>query len=237
MEVKSAQSHSILVNQISIDSIGEHIATCSDDGKVYVYGLYSTDNNYTISTGRCVKCVAIDPNFVKNFRFITGDERLTLYERSFYRLKTTILCESEGFVRNIAWNSNGQFIAWASSIGVRVYDLYSKCSLGLIKWENHNGSLNLDNFRCNLRWSDQRTLLIGWIDTVRICVIRKRNFQELQNRDLPEFLVDPISTFQTDFYICGIAPLDHQLVLLGKYNQFLEVPAGRDWDMQTAKEF
>lgn len=25
----------------------------------------------------------------------------------------------------------------------------------------------------------------------------------------------PVSTFQTEFYISGIAPLDHQLVLLG----------------------
>ncbi|XP_044728250.1 vacuolar protein sorting-associated protein 41 homolog [Chrysoperla carnea] len=211
----NAQTHSISVNQISIDSIGEHIATCSDDGKVFVYGLYSRDNNNTINTGRCVKCVAIDPNFSRNFRFITGDERLTLYEKSFLnRLKSTVLCESEGFVRNIAWNNNGQFVAWASAIGIRVYDLYSKCSLGLIKWENPNG-LNIDNFRCNLRWSDQRTLLIGWIDTVRICVIRKRTYQELQNKDLPEYRVDPVTTFQTDFYISGIAPLDHQLVLLG----------------------
>jgi hypothetical protein len=48
-----------------------------------------------------------------------------------------------------------------------------------------------------------------------VCVIRKRSNFELANRDLPEYLVDPVSTFQTEFYICGIAPLDHQLVLLG----------------------
>lgn len=86
-----------------------------------------------------------------------------------------------------------------------------------------------------MRWADSRTLLIGWVDTVRVCVIRKRNSIELTNRDLPEYLVDPgkigyyyisysiwfsyiffsVSTFQTEFYISGIAPLDQQLVLLG----------------------
>lgn len=56
---------------------------------------------------------------------------------------------------------------------------------------------------------------------------------ELAIRALPEYLVDPgkltisyilqlvehnylaVSTFQTEFYISGIAPLDQQLVLLG----------------------
>lgn len=109
--------------------------------------------------------------------------------------------------------------------------------------------ISIDKFRCNLRWADSRTLLIGWVDTVRVCVIRKRSNIELANRDLPEYLVDPgtyniinlnrkvtktiyfeinyrfgcfkpetsfsVSTFQTEFYLSGIAPLDHQLVLLG----------------------
>lgn len=51
--------------------------------------------------------------------------------------------------------------------------------------------ITLEKFRCNLRWADSRTLLIGWVDTVRVCVIRKRNSIELANRDLPEYLVDP----------------------------------------------
>lgn len=66
-----------------------------------------------------------------------------------------------------------------------------------------------------MRWSDSRTLLIGWVDTVRVCIVRKRSNMELANKDLPEYLVDPVSTFRTKFFICGIAPLDQQLVLLG----------------------
>lgn len=78
-----------------------------------------------------------------------------------------------------------------------------------------NCRVPIDKFRCNLRWADSRTLLIGWVDTVRVCVIRKRSNIESANKDLPDYLVDPVSTFQTEFYISGIAPLDHQLVLLG----------------------
>lgn len=53
------------------------------------------------------------------------------------RLRPTHLCESEGLVRSISWGEN--FIAWSSDIGVRVYDLNARCSLGLIKWEDNSG--------------------------------------------------------------------------------------------------
>lgn len=221
VEGKEIRAHTVSVNQISIESAGEFIASCSDDGKIFMHGLYSADRNDVINVGRIVKTVALDPNFQKSnsgCRFITGDQNLTLYERTFLsRLRPTVLCDSEGLVSSISWGEN--FVAWSSDIGVRVYDLNARCSLGLIKWETQHGT-SLDKFRCNLRWADARTLLIGWVDTVRVCIIRKRNSIELGNRDLPEYLVDPVSTFQTEFYISGIAPLDNQLVLLGFSKEF-----------------
>lgn len=129
-------------------------------------------------------------------------------------------------------------MAWASALGVRVHDLNEKCSLGLIKWQEPE-NVSLVNFRCNLKWANSKTLLIGWVDTIRICVVRKRNSVEVSTRDLPGFIVDPskcrtlsfflfsilinvffyclvVSTFQTDFYVCGVAPLqENQIVVLG----------------------
>ncbi|XP_060533869.1 vacuolar protein sorting-associated protein 41 homolog [Cylas formicarius] len=216
IEGKELKAHIVSVNQISVDNTGEYIATCSDDGKIFIHGLFSKENNCSLNVDRLVKTVALDPNYCRyptNKRFITGDDKLTLYERTFLGgLKPTVLCESEGLVRSLCWGDN--FLAWSSSIGVRVFDINARCSLGLIKWEEHPG-LSIEKFRCNLRWADGKTLLIGWVDTVRVCAIRKRSNMELANRSLPEYLVDPISTFQTEFYISGIAPLDHQLVLLG----------------------
>ncbi|KAL3270997.1 hypothetical protein HHI36_021499 [Cryptolaemus montrouzieri] len=216
IEGKELKPHTVGVNQISIDSNGEFIATCSDDGKIFIHSLFSKENNFTLNVGRLVKTIALDPSYNKygsSKRFILGDDKLTLYERTFLgSLRPVVLCESEGFVRSLCWNGN--FVAWSSNIGVRVYDMTSRCSLGLIKWEEHKG-LSIEKFRCNLRWADSRTLLIGWVDTVRVCIIRKRSSIELANKNLPEYLVDPVSTFQTEFYISGIAPLDLQLVLLG----------------------
>ncbi|XP_066597846.1 vacuolar protein sorting-associated protein 41 homolog isoform X2 [Prorops nasuta] len=220
---KTLQEHSVAVNQLSIDQKGDYIASCSDDGKVYIYGLYNTENNHTLSMGRLIKSIAIDPCYYKTgsgHRFITGDDELVLYEKTFLsRMKSTILCKAEGGVKSIAWS--GHFVAWASDIGVRVYDLNAKCSLVLITW-SRSGEALPEHYRCNLRWSNDRTLLIAWVDVVRICQIRKRSMQEMVNRDLPEYVVDPISTFQVDFYISGIAPLQNQLVLLGSLKELDE---------------
>lgn len=103
-------------------------------------------------------------------------------------LKGTVLSEAEGRVTALAWH--GHFVAWASAIGVRIYDLNLKCSLGLIKWDEPEG-MALTNYRCNLRWYGVANLLIGWLDTVRICVIRKPNSIEISTRSLPEYIVDP----------------------------------------------
>lgn len=175
-----------------MDTKGEFIASCSDDGTVALTGLYTSENNQKLTFGKAVKCIALDPQFHKSGsgrKFVLGDNKLTLYEKTFYKsLKSTILSESEGLVSAIAWND--QFVAWASSLGVHVYDLAEKCSLGLIRWEEPKGS-SLNSFRCNLRWSNSTTLLIGWVDTIRICVLRKRNAIEVSSKDLPGFIVDP----------------------------------------------
>ncbi|XP_045448493.1 vacuolar protein sorting-associated protein 41 homolog [Melitaea cinxia] len=213
---KDLQAHAIAVNKISVDVNGDYIASCSDDGKVLVYGLYTNDNTHNITLGRVVKSIALDPYYYKSGsgrRFLTGDNKLTLYEKTFLnRLRSTVLCECEGYVQAIAWHD--RFVAWASEVGVRVYDLVARCSLGLIQWEK-NPNRSIEDFRCNLLWSAPKTLMIGWVDTIRICLIRKRSQIELQTRDVTEYLIDPVHTFQTDSFISGLGPLDDQLVILG----------------------
>lgn len=138
------KKHSVAVNAISIDPNGDLVASCSTDGSVHVSSLYSNDPCVTLNTGRHIRAVALDPeacNNTKRCRFITGDDRLTLHERSYTvlglaRLKSQHLCDSEGGVGAVEWS--GQFVAWSSDVGVRVYDLKSKRSLGLIRWEKPN---------------------------------------------------------------------------------------------------
>lgn len=138
---------------------------------------------------------------------------MTLYEKTFLnRVRSTVVCECEGYVQAMAWHE--RWVAWASEVGVRIYDLAARCSLGLIQWEK-SPDRNIEDYRCNLLWSAPNTLMIGWVDTIRICVIRKRSHIELQTRDVTEYLVDPIHTIATDYYISGLGPFNDQLVLLG----------------------
>lgn len=196
VDAEEIPPHVVSVNQISIDNKGEFIATCSDDGTVVVSGFYTNENNHKMKLERAVNTIALDPMYYKSGsgrRFIIGDNKLTLYEKTFLKgIKQTILCEAEGSVSAIAWTDH--FVAWASAIGIRVYDLNEKCSLGLIKWEEPKEKV-LTDFRCNLKWSNSTTLLIGWVDIVRICVIRKRNSVEVSTRGLPDFIVDPSKFF------------------------------------------
>lgn len=207
------RSHTVAVNQISMDTKGDFIATCSDDGKAYVYGLYTQDHQIEINVGRCVKSVAIDPYYYKegkHRRFVTGDDRLVLHEKTFLsRVRSTVLFEAVGKVQNIKWKD--RFIAWSCDVGVRLYDVKGATSLVLIKWNRTDSALP-ENYPCCLSWKNDATLLIGWVDTIRVCRIEKRNSVI---RDVPEFTVSAVSTFQIDYYISGVCPLDSsQLVIL-----------------------
>lgn len=207
------RTHTVAVNQISMDLKGEFIATCSHDGKVYAYGLFSYDHAQELNLGKNVTSVAIDPLYYKlgvNRRFVTGDDRLVLHEKTFLTgVKSTVLYEAIGRVQNIKWHD--RFIAWACDAGVRVYDIVGRNSLVLIKWSRTEDIIPV-NYPCCLTWKNSVTLLIGWVDTVRVCKIEKRNSVI---RDIPEFSVNPVATFQLEYFISGICPLDtSQLVIL-----------------------
>jgi tricorn protease-like protein len=42
-EIKKFNSHSTTVNELDIDASGEYVASCSDDGKVVIHGLYNQE--------------------------------------------------------------------------------------------------------------------------------------------------------------------------------------------------
>ena len=58
-----------------MDHAGEHYASCSDDGRVVVTGLYSDDNGVNFNMDRAVQSIAIDPIYSRansGRRFMTG---------------------------------------------------------------------------------------------------------------------------------------------------------------------
>lgn len=65
----------VAVNEVDIDSRGEHIATCSHDGKVLILGLFTEANNQNLNFAHMVHSVSLDPDpKAADFkRFIVGN--------------------------------------------------------------------------------------------------------------------------------------------------------------------
>ncbi|XP_041103206.1 vacuolar protein sorting-associated protein 41 homolog isoform X1 [Polyodon spathula] len=200
----------VKINQISLDDSGEHVGICSEDGKVQVFGLY-TREGFHENFDCPIKIVAVHPQFGRSSskQFVTGGSKLQLYERNWLnRWKTLTLHEGEGTITNIKWRAN--LIAWANSVGVKIYDISTRQRISNVLRDN--ASLRPDMYPCSLCWKDNTTLVIGWGTSIKICAVKERDPTEV--RDLPSRYVEIVSAFDTEFYISGLGPLGDQLVVL-----------------------
>lgn len=207
-------SHTTSINQISIDAFGEYVASCSEDGRVVINGLYTSENNSSQTFDCPIRSVGLHPEFGRhgNKQYVIGiGEKLTLFEKTWLRNKSTVLHVGEGYVRSIKWRKN--FIAWANSQGVEVYDTNTKLRITHI--QRDPGSPRDDLFHCHICWKDDRTLLIAWADKIKICVVKQRAVNDI--RDLPTHYVEIANMFNTDFYACGIAPFGEELAILAYF--------------------
>ncbi|XP_054157899.1 vacuolar protein sorting-associated protein 41 homolog [Oppia nitens] len=202
--------HKTSINQISIDEKGEYLASSSDD-RIVIIGLYSSDNNYHNTFDRPIRAIAIDPYFRKRQRFVVGEgDKIVLYEKTFLsRYRPIILQQSKGQIRNIRWRT--QFIAWASDLCVKIYDIEDKAVITYIERDKDNDLQRFrpELFKCHFCWKDDKTLLIGWADTIKICCIKQK-----PNNELPRRYVQLTASLNVGFGVCGIAPIESKLVVL-----------------------
>ena len=81
---RQSQAHTITVNQLSVDHAGEYYASCSEDGRILVTGLYTEDNTVSLNMERPVQSIAIDPIYARSNsgkRFMSGvEDKLVLHE-------------------------------------------------------------------------------------------------------------------------------------------------------------
>ncbi|CAO3637448.1 unnamed protein product [Cunninghamella blakesleeana] len=211
--VKSFQKHNATVNDISIDASEEFIASASDDGKVYIYSLYTSEIQH-FDYRRPVKAVAIDPEYAhkKTRQFVSGGmaEQLIMNEKGWLGHQNMVLHANEGPIYSIQWKN--QFIAWANDTGVKIYDTQSNLRITYI--DRPSGSPRPDLYKCRMVWKDDTTLLIGWADTVKIAVVEEKP-KHLQMQGQPNYYVKVISVVQTDYIISGIAPFEDMILTLG----------------------
>ncbi|KAJ3144786.1 Vacuolar protein sorting-associated protein 41 [Geranomyces variabilis] len=211
-DVKRFQCHSATVTALSIDTNGEYVASASDDGKVVINSLYSSEVQL-VNYKRPVKAVSLEPDYSKKTtrQFVSGGmaEILTMTGKGWFGNKDVTISSGEGPIYTVQWRGN--FIAWANEAGVKIYDVSSQQKIAFI--DRPPNSPRADLFRCNLVWKTDYQLLVGWADSVKLCVIKDRSKMDVSS-GLPSRYVEIICQFRTDFIVSGIAPLDEDIVLL-----------------------
>ncbi|KAJ3116451.1 Vacuolar protein sorting-associated protein 41 [Physocladia obscura] len=235
--VKKFSPHAASVTAIAIDSSAEYVASASDDAyrkekkKSQKLMRFVSYMQAELSSARYilpmpVKCVALEPEYSKkpSRTHISGGtaEELVMTGKGWFSSFDTVLSSGEGAIWAIEWRNN--YIAWANNAGVKIYDFSTSQKFAYI--ERPAGSPRADLFRCNLCWKDDNTLMIGWADSVKICVVKERSKTDgviasvgnttsaVTPVNLPSKFVEIVSEFETDFVVSGIAPLRNQIVLL-----------------------
>ncbi|XP_057781883.1 vacuolar protein sorting-associated protein 41 homolog [Salvia miltiorrhiza] len=217
-QVKEFIAHTAAVNDLCFDIEGEYIGSCSDDGSVVINSLF-TEERLKFEYHRPMKAIALDPDYVRKAsrRFVTGGLAGHLYYnvKKWIGYRDQVLHSGEGPIHSVKWRNN--LIAWANDAGVKVYDAANDQRLTFI--ERPRGSPRPELLLPHLVWQDDNLLVIGWGTSIKIVSIRNNQnkgangtFTHLQMSSLNK--VDIVASFQTSYFISGIAPFGDSLVIL-----------------------
>ncbi|CAM6096608.1 unnamed protein product [Calypogeia fissa] len=212
-QVKQFAAHDSTVNELSFDSDGEYIGSCSDDGSVVINSLY-TDEMVKYEYVRPMKSVALDPEYSRKstMQFAAGGlaGQLIFNTKRWLGSRDQVLHSGEGPVHAVKWRTS--LIAWANDAGVKVYDTATHQRITFI--ERPRGSPPAELLRPHLVWQDDVVLLIGWANYVKIAAVRTKDARGQGWKGAGSKYVEIVAVFQTEYYISGLAPYGDSLVVL-----------------------
>ncbi|KAL0927682.1 hypothetical protein M5K25_001880 [Dendrobium thyrsiflorum] len=216
-QVKEFSAHSATVNDLCFDAEGEYVSSCSDDGSVVINSLF-TDERMKFEYHRPMKSIALDPDYSRKStrRFVAGGlaGQLFLNSKTWLGYNKQVLHDGEGPIHAVKWRTC--LIAWANDAGVKVYDMVNNVRVTFI--ERPRGSPRPELLLPHLVWQDDTLLVIGWGTSVKVAAIRTNSLgaNGIQ-KSIPASsakYVDIVASFQTSYYISGIAPFGDALVVL-----------------------
>ncbi|XP_057247651.1 vacuolar protein sorting-associated protein 41 homolog isoform X2 [Beta vulgaris subsp. vulgaris] len=217
-QVKEFHAHKAAVNDLSFDIDGEFIGSCSDDGSVVINSLF-TDEKRKFEYHRPMKAIALDPDYARKSlrRFVAGGlaGQLIFYTKKWFGYQEQVLHSGEGPIHAVTWRTN--LIAWANDAGVKVYDAANDQRVTFI--ERPRGSPHPELLLPHLFWQDDSLLIIGWGTSVKIASLRGNQHGGANGLSKPVPIpsvsqVDIVASFQTNYYISGIAPFGDSLAIL-----------------------
>ncbi|KNA17401.1 hypothetical protein SOVF_080170 [Spinacia oleracea] len=217
-QVKEFHAHKAAVNDLSFDIDGEYIGSCSDDGSIVISSLFA-DEKRKFEYHRPMKAIALDPDYARKSlkRFVAGglSGQLIFYTKKWFGYQEQVLHSGEGPIHAVAWRTS--FIAWANDAGVKVYDTANDQRVTFI--ERPRGSPHPELLLPHLVWQDDELLIIGWGTSVKIASLRGNQHGRGNGTYNPVYVlssnqVDIVASFQTNYFISGIAPFGDSLAIL-----------------------
>eukprot|EP01083_Nonionella_stella_P289010 983564_1 len=224
-EIKRFNVHSGRVNDVAVDLKGDYIASCADDGKIFVINLFSPDQAVH-SYLRPVMAVALHPRYGGPNTVVASGGRgqqLILNTKGWFSAKDQVLQAGEGPVYAIRWC--GDMIAWANDLGVKIYDMSTNERVSWIA--RPHDSPSPDKYHCSICWEDDVTLLIGWANSVKVGLVQTASGPGCKRGVLI------VASFQTDFFVCGIAPFGGDLLLLS-FVEYCDTDSDSDTGMNNS---
>ncbi|KAL9272324.1 Vacuolar protein sorting-associated protein 41-like protein [Drosera capensis] len=217
-QVKEFPAHRATVNGLSFDIEAEYIGSCSDDGSVVVSSLF-TDEKRKFEYHRPMKSIALDPEYARKTskRFVAGGlaGQLVFYSKKWFGYQDQVLHSGEGPIHAATWRSS--LIAWANDAGVKIYDAANNQRVTFI--ERPRGSPHPELLLPHLVWQDDTLLVIGWGTSIKIASVRIHQDQgangAYNNGPVSSMnKVDIVASFQSSYFISGVAPFGNSLVVL-----------------------
>ncbi|XP_060174078.1 vacuolar protein sorting-associated protein 41 homolog isoform X1 [Lycium barbarum] len=217
-QVKEFAAHTAAVNDLCFDTEGEYVGSCSDDGSVVINSLF-TDERMKFEYHRPMKAIALDPDYARNSsrRFVTGglSGHFYLNAKKWLGYRDQVLHSGEGPIHAVKWRTS--LVAWANDTGVKVYDAANDQRITFI--ERPRGIPRPELLLPHIVWQDDSLLVIGWGTSVKIASIRtiqskglNGTYNHVPMSSLNQ--VDIVASFQTSYFISGIAPFGDSLVVL-----------------------
>ncbi|ORX39372.1 hypothetical protein BD324DRAFT_619424 [Kockovaella imperatae] len=211
-KVKSYRPHAARITCLRIDEEDEFIATSSFEGRVMIHSL-TTPEVFAFDYKRPMNTISLEPGFAKKASrtFVCGGlgGSLIHQEKGWMGWKEQVLHSGEGPIWASEWQ--GDLIAWANDLGVKIYDTSTSQRIGFI--DRGADPPRAELFKCSLLWKDDHTLIIGWADYIKIVRIRSRPRAQTST-GLPALTVELTAIFQVDCMISGISPFGSSYIVL-----------------------
>nr|CCA22602.1 vacuolar protein sortingassociated protein 41 putat [Albugo laibachii Nc14] len=181
--IQRIHHHSKKVNDLHIDETGQYIASCSDDGTVAIYTLFSsfstTSSQPTSKSSNigeiniynyynAIYCVRFQEKY--SFRreriFACGGltGQFSINRKGWILDKELTIHEGEGPIQCIQWKQ--ELVAWANDWGVKVYNVEQEKPITFVERPQRCPPLELS--RCQLIWLSETQLIVAWAHTIKI---------------------------------------------------------------------